>query len=1108
MIGALKTKIVDAISGVVQPLRDTFREPASMPFDGDKAFAEGMAAVSSPSVARQPEEKRTSSSSPPRQQRRGTETFPQGIHRSGNPKRAQKIVLGGVRPQNNLGAPRGSSAVATQPHGYAPPRKRPKPYLPRLLHHTLDRGNLRSSPPLDLAEDLDEQTTHDISNLTNGYGPQSQITREAPGHGLLSPLPFQSERQPSPETPLPSEPGDNVQAVRKGEASGDIMDLKYPKPTKKRPLENEDGARWNNASSSDPQRTAFRRRIKQAASSPIPVDLERVRQPESSEGKFFHIKTVWRGRVTHSISTALAMVMRVEDKGVSFVIGHERQQDFSSSYENIDFAAYSNDDEDGHKFRNFVYLKLRSRENGLPPAILLEFRGLPDPVKPGQKPYSTLFVEALKDEGVRTEGKAYLYMNKRMEETKQFQFGTPRTESSEAPWQNSARPIAPKSQLREVEGRPRTRANLIPLDEDDSLLKGQEQPGVERQVRRSYRNTPRKEVIEIPKPKPVQFPLQTWNQSLKFPFETQGPSELLDSSSLRTLNHDEFLNDEIINFHLGIVKARLAKENPEFARRVHIANTYLFPAFSTKTETGQFNYEKVRRWTKNANLFEKDLIFIPINEKYHWFVAVVCNLPAALAAARAREKKALMADELIAIEPTPKPKPAPKNRPVPTDQCTISILDSMVGYHTATLKAVKTYLVSEAHDKKGVTLDIDDFTGLLPRKLPGQDNFSDCGVFMLHYIERWLREPTRIKERLYERDFGSEEDARKLWSVSEVAKKRERMWRLYVKLNEEYEKCLKKEAFNEFPEIIDSPIVRSETPDSEGDTVVVTDKLISSPPKALKAQESVMASDAQRSNSPAKRKSDGRDGVDRPPKKAKSDSPVVVEEQPRVVAAPGLQHRATSPEIPSGGDVPCVLEVPETQDSEILRDLDALISSAQPLVAANGLVSPSADSPVQDTDSLSDGIEHMVGVSSPLVGGHPPIAVSLGAHGAVTAASFDYISINGSAGEVVSTRGDVANHTAPPRRTVEDIEDTEDESPGELVYNGGRSKGKSVHELENDRIIDTPSSQDHREVLKPPKEKELSTPSKGTAHDPIFIDSQSSPKRTSPRTKTTRVARP
>lgn len=39
---------------------------------------------------------------------------------------------------------------------------------------------------------------------------------------------------------------------------------------------------------------------------------------------------------------------------------------------------------------------------------------------------------------------------------------------------------------------------------------------------------------------------------------------------------------------------------------------------------GQKRHARVKNWTKNVNLFEKDFIIIPINEHCHWFLAIIC----------------------------------------------------------------------------------------------------------------------------------------------------------------------------------------------------------------------------------------------------------------------------------------------------------------------------------------------------------------------------------------------------------------------------------------------------------------------------------------------------
>ena len=37
-----------------------------------------------------------------------------------------------------------------------------------------------------------------------------------------------------------------------------------------------------------------------------------------------------------------------------------------------------------------------------------------------------------------------------------------------------------------------------------------------------------------------------------------------------------------------------------------------------------FRHDRVKRWTRKVNIFEKDFIVIPINENYHWYLAIIC----------------------------------------------------------------------------------------------------------------------------------------------------------------------------------------------------------------------------------------------------------------------------------------------------------------------------------------------------------------------------------------------------------------------------------------------------------------------------------------------------
>ena len=65
--------------------------------------------------------------------------------------------------------------------------------------------------------------------------------------------------------------------------------------------------------------------------------------------------------------------------------------------------------------------------------------------------------------------------------------------------------------------------------------------------------------------------------------------------------------------------------------RVHIFDTYWFtrlvelPNSKDKgKEPLRRRHDKVKRWTRRVNIFEKDFVVVPINENFHWFLVIIC----------------------------------------------------------------------------------------------------------------------------------------------------------------------------------------------------------------------------------------------------------------------------------------------------------------------------------------------------------------------------------------------------------------------------------------------------------------------------------------------------
>ena len=121
---------------------------------------------------------------------------------------------------------------------------------------------------------------------------------------------------------------------------------------------------------------------------------------------------------------------------------------------------------------------------------------------------------------------------------------------------------------------------------------------------------------------------EPWKKPLTYP--KMGKKKItVEFSDLERLDEGEFLNDNLLSFYLRFLEHTLEEERPCLAKRVYFFNTFFF-ATLMNTHKGKkgFNYEGVQKWTRNVDLFTYDYIVVPINEATHWYLAIICNMPA------------------------------------------------------------------------------------------------------------------------------------------------------------------------------------------------------------------------------------------------------------------------------------------------------------------------------------------------------------------------------------------------------------------------------------------------------------------------------------------------
>ncbi|RMY66111.1 hypothetical protein D0863_08672 [Hortaea werneckii] len=114
-----------------------------------------------------------------------------------------------------------------------------------------------------------------------------------------------------------------------------------------------------------------------------------------------------------------------------------------------------------------------------------------------------------------------------------------------------------------------------------------------------------------------------WSHPITYP--AQGARRVtVEFSDLERLDEGEFLNDNIISFAMRRLEEQMAPEEKE---NVHFFNSYFYSFLTTKNGRKAFNYDAVKRWTKNKDIFSTRYIVVPICVDLHWFVAIICNLP-------------------------------------------------------------------------------------------------------------------------------------------------------------------------------------------------------------------------------------------------------------------------------------------------------------------------------------------------------------------------------------------------------------------------------------------------------------------------------------------------
>ncbi|XP_052139450.1 ubiquitin-like-specific protease 1C [Oryza glaberrima] len=212
----------------------------------------------------------------------------------------------------------------------------------------------------------------------------------------------------------------------------------------------------------------------------------------------------------------------------------------------------------------------------------------------------------------------------------------------------------------------------------------------------------------------------------------------LSSSDIKCLDPGVYLSSPVINFYIQYMK-RTKLHDDDCREKFYIFNTYFYSKLE-EALLGKGEFLKLRRWWKGVNIYHTSYIILPIHGTAHWSLIIICI-----------------------------PSKESNSGPI------ILHLDSLELHSSAKIfDTVRRYLEAEwCHLRKNPPPDIsisetiwDDLPSNIQKEkvqVPQQKNEYDCGIFMLYYIERFIRLAperfTRDNLSMFSRSWFQPEDA-------------------------------------------------------------------------------------------------------------------------------------------------------------------------------------------------------------------------------------------------------------------------------------------------------------------------------------------------------------
>lgn len=226
-----------------------------------------------------------------------------------------------------------------------------------------------------------------------------------------------------------------------------------------------------------------------------------------------------------------------------------------------------------------------------------------------------------------------------------------------------------------------------------------------------------------------------------YPFDENSKDRIpVYRHDILTVYNSKPLNDVIISLFLQFY----FKDATESVKEsIHVFNSFFFSKIKSIYDSKSSSFEKASRWIKDVKIFEKDFLIMPVCEKEHWILVIVCY-PGCI---ENHESSSISESQEFR-------------------KTAVIVLNSYFGYAPSIKRVLGDFLAYQWEvdrgEQRSFRIGSKCKVPLIFPTVPQQKNDYNCGVFVLSYFRCFIKNPRENYMRMIKgkdlEDWFSEND--------------------------------------------------------------------------------------------------------------------------------------------------------------------------------------------------------------------------------------------------------------------------------------------------------------------------------------------------------------